>query len=235
MKVMTTFQAMKDAIGNLLPDNLLLAALNSIIHNDAAHNLDHILRVVTLGNQLCDKVETLTVTQRQMVLAGCLMHDLGCRYDRDTHHIISYGLAFEYCEKYAAGIFTVDEVRIIAQSCMQHRGSWGRKGEPPRDNIICDLVALADRGLWDKYEYVKRSVQFHLSREGEDNLPNVRKEVMLHVPDKFGHQGYVWAEYPALGRSLYREEIANFIEFAENPRKIEAMIDAIFAELKLYR
>ncbi|EBV8434051.1 HD domain-containing protein [Salmonella enterica] len=230
MKVMTTYQAIKAVIGDALPDKLLLACLNSIIHNDDAHNLDHIKTVVTLGNTLCDKLGVEMKT-RQMVLAGCLMHDLGCRYHRKTHHQISYGLAFEYLEKFGDGIFSEDEILTVAESCLQHRASWTES----RDKIVCDLVALADRGIWSKKEYVTRSVQFHLHRIGEMGPEAVRQEVLAHIPDKFGHNGYAWTSYPAIGFQLYKEEIDDFKEFALDPDKINAMIDLIFNELHIYR
>lgn len=230
MKVMKTYQAIKLVIGEVLPDKLLLACLNSIIHNDEAHNLDHIQKVVTLGNELADRTE-LSMKHRQMVLAGCLMHDLGCRYHRKTHHQISYGLAFEYLEKFGDGIFTEEEILVIAESCLQHRASWTED----RSGQICDLVALADRGIWNKKEYVTRSVQFHLHRIGELGIDAVRKEAQMHIPDKFGEDGYAWKKYPRIGFTLFEKEIEDFKRFALSPAEIDEMIDVVLNELKLFR
>lgn len=230
MSVMATYKAIKEVIGDCLPSKLLIACLNSIIHNDEAHNLKHIQGVVILGYKLCDRLGT-DMKMRQMVLAGCLMHDLGCRYNRKTHHQISYGLAFEYLEKFSEGLFTENEVMVIAESCLQHRASWTKD----RTHLVCELVALADRGVWDKREYITRSVQFHLNNLGEGNMDAVREEVMKHIPDKFGMEGYAWKKYPSLGFQLFEKEINEFIKFALDPEKVSAMIDAVFVDLKLYR
>ena len=227
MKVMQTYHAIKDVIGDCLPNKLLIACLNSIVHNDDAHNLDHIQKVVILGHVLCDKLN-LRDSMRQMVLAGCLMHDLGCRYHRATHHQISYGLAFEYLEKFGEGMFDDAAMMTVAESCLQHRASW----REDRTSLICEVVALADRGKWDKREYVTRSVQFHLNRVGD--VDAVREEVMKHIPDKFGENGYAWKKYPGLGFMLFRDEITDFMGFATDPKKVSAMIDAVFVDLKLY-
>lgn len=228
MKVLNVYQTIKKTIGEALPDKLLLACLNSIVHNDDAHNLDHIENVILTGHDICNRVDADMKT-RQMTLAGCLMHDLGCRYHRATHHIIGYGLAFEYLEKYADGMFSEDEIMIIAESCMQHRGSY--KGE--RTHLVCELVALADRGTWNEYQYTMRSVQFHTSNLGKMHIDDVRKEVQIHIPDKFGENGYAWTKYPALGHELFKDEIARFKAYAVDPKAIDAMIDRILVDLEI--
>ena len=105
-----------------LPRLLIEKCITSIQFNDRAHDLEHVYSVCRLG-YLLGLREGMTEVECKMIQAGCLMHDLGCRYDRDSHHFISYGLAFEYLDNWAKGVFTPEQIMVIANSCYEHRAS----------------------------------------------------------------------------------------------------------------
>lgn len=216
---------------SLLNRNLLMAAFQSIVHNDEAHNVEHVRAVILLGDEICTRMEVDDQTRR-MVLAGCLLHDLGCRYDRKTHHLISYGLAFEYLDKYGRGEYSEQDVMLVARACLEHRASY--EGQPT--HLVSELVALADRGnvtteAYREY-YITRSIQFH-GCNTRYNLDAVKEEVLKHIPDKFGVNGYAWKTYPKIGFKVFGGAIEELKAFADNLAEVEKVIDRLFVKLNL--
>lgn len=189
----------QELIGLYIPIDLLRNCVYSITLNDPAHNLDHVFGVCKAGLELADKAG-LTDKEKRLAVAGCLMHDLGCRYDRDTHHIISFGLVFDRIAGLAPKSFTPDEVKTIAIACLEHRAS--SKTKPT--NKVSEIVALADRGEPDLPLYIRRAIQ-HRKEDGltkEEMIDEVHK----HLIDKFGLDGYCWESYPPLGLEVFKDQ-----------------------------
>lgn len=220
MNLYDAIARVKRTVNNLLPDTLILRVLESTQFNDLAHNLEHIVSVVEHGDELCRNYKPeLDFQTHSMVLAGCLMHDLGTRYDRATHHFISYGMVFDWLGQYGEGFYNNEEVKLIADACLQHRSSY--KGD--LTSVVSELVALADRGKLNQEEYIKRSIQFHANNIGQIK-DKVFAEVSSHVPDKFGTSGYNWGRYPKLGLRIYAKEVEAFKSFADNPEAVKAKV-----------
>lgn len=190
----------KIVLSPLIPLDLIRHCLWSITFNDKAHDLTHVYHVCQQGNTL-SSLQDYDDNWRALVLAGCLLHDIGCRYDRASHHVIAYGLTFELLNRHAPGHFSAEETLIIAKSCLEHRASWKGGFSHP----ISETVALADRGIPDFELYCKRAVQFRLGNQLDDKV--LIEEVKAHLEDKFlPNTGYVWKSYPELGLSLYQKE-----------------------------
>lgn len=220
MNLYTAINEVKKTVNNLLPDTLILRAMESVQDNDLAHNLEHVVSVVKHADELCrNHRPELSFKTHSMVLAGALLHDLGCKYKRETHHFISYGMAFDWLGRYGEGYYNQEEVNLIADACLQHRSSY--KGE--LTSLISELVALADRGKLDQEEYIKRSIQFHSNNIGQIK-DKVMEEVCSHVPDKFGTHGYNWGRYPKLGLKIYAKEVKAFKEFADDPIRVKQKV-----------
>lgn len=184
-----------------LPKSLIDVCESSIAFNDLAHQHKHIERVINYGMELCDHF-AVDSRVRLMVLTGCLMHDLGCRYDRKTHHFISYGMTFELLRCHAPDLFNAEETKLVALSCLEHRASY--KGS--HSSKISELVALADRGPLDYNELIDRCVQFNLKKK--DTTPAyVLDYAVRHLEDKCGMDGYMWESYPAIGWELNGDRI----------------------------
>ncbi len=211
--------------GNLIPQDLIRYCIYSNGLNDPAHQNDHIYQVCVLGADICNHLE-LGDDDRAMVLAGCLMHDLGCRYDRKTHHLISYGLAYSFMDNYANGHFSPEEQLKIAHSCLQHRASF--KGA--FYSTISEIVALADRGMPDFDAYATRAVQFRL---GEVSDPDVMVEgVLQHMLEKFTPvEGYAWKTYPLMGKRLFAQEWEEFTNLLLDPNKAAERVKALHIQL----
>lgn len=211
----------------LLTQDMIRHGIYSFTFNDAAHDIKHIYYVCKLGFDLCLQ-SGLNDRDTSLVLAGCFLHDIGCRYDRATHHIISYGMTFTFLDAHAPGHFDAEETLLIAKSCLEHRAS-NKEGFSSK---ISELVALADRGIPDFELYAKRAVQFRFGSVSDDNV--MAEEVYAHMLDKFlPESGYVWDNYPKLGKELFEQEWEVFQSKLLDQELALTIIKEIFAQLKL--
>lgn len=183
--------------------DLLRYCVYSISLNDIAHNLGHVWDVCSLGKDICDQLG-VDERSRMLVYVGCLLHDIGCRYERKHHHLIGYGLVYELVCRYWPGEFSDDELLTIATAVLEHRSS--NKNKP--SNPISSIVSVADSGAPDFYKYVRRAVQFRLMSNMEGTV--LIEETYKHLLEKFGVEGYHWKSYPDIGMELFKAEWDDF-------------------------
>ena len=214
---------------SLIPNNLLWWCVKSIAMNDPAHNLGHVLDVVRLGNELATK-EGLDYDARLKVNLACLFHDLGCRYNRDDHHVIGYGMCYTLLEEHWPEQFNPKEICEIAVAVLEHRSS--NKSKP--SSLISEIVSVADSGKPDILTYIKRSLQFRISR---GDLENKGKETLFlevseHLNEKFGSSdGYHWVSYPELGKRHFSEEWGNFDIILSDKSILLDRIESVYNKL----
>lgn len=212
-----------------LPSPLIVECYNSILENDVAHNVDHIYAVVNHGFELAhrtDRKYKLSHAEKAMVLAGCLMHDLGCRYDRETHHQIAYGMSYRLLDQFAPEMFSPEQKKIIALSCLEHRASW-RGG---CSNLISVLVALADRGKPDMDNYIKRSLLFRMDKPYDTDIELIQY-VYDHLKEKIASGGYMWKSYPEIGWLIYPDEIDRIQKLVDDDEALHHRIIEVLNRL----
>jgi exopolyphosphatase/pppGpp-phosphohydrolase len=183
--------------------DLLRYCVYSISLNDVAHNLSHVMDVSKLGVSICEQLG-LGERDTLLVYMGCLLHDIGCRYERKQHHLIGYGLTYELINRYCPGDFTDEEILIIATAVLEHRSSNPEKPS----NLISGIVSVSDSGAPDFAKYVKRAVQFRLKRKLSTEV--IIEDVYKHLLEKFGVEGYHWKSYPEIGMELFKNEWDDF-------------------------
>lgn len=205
--------------------DLLRFCIYSISLNDPAHNLGHVFDVCELGTHLCEKMGLDDRTSLQVYL-GCLLHDIGCKYDRKTHHLIGYGLTYELLSRYCPGDFTPEETKDIALAVLEHRSSNPNKPS----NLVSSLVSIADSGVPSFEKYVKRAIQFRM--KDDLSLSTMKENVKHHLLDKFGVQGYHWKSYPDVGMELFKDEWSIFSEKLYSEQIFDNTITEIFKSLK---
>lgn len=200
---------------------LLRWCVYSISLNDAAHNLGHVMDVCRLGQSMSEK---LGLDERTTLLVGlgCLLHDIGCRYERSQHHLIGYGLAYELINRYWPGEFTDEEQLIVATAVLEHRSSNRYKPS----NLVAEIVSVADSGAPDFNKYVRRAVQYRLSKNMENDV--LVEDVYRHMLEKFGAEGYHWKSYPDVGMELYREEWDEFTKHLYDEEYTTGVIKATY-------
>lgn len=214
-------------LSRFLPIGLIRKCVYSIQFNDPAHNVDHVYKVCKLALKLCDQ-QGMSNDDTKIILAGALMHDLGCRYDRDDHHFISYGMSFTYIEAEAWWVFTDEEKLLVGRACLEHRASY--KGK--HTSVHSMLVALADRGVPDIDLYIKRAILFRLDKGLDDDI--LREEVYKHLLEKFSPgTGNVWNNYPSLGLELWQNEWEQFNATLLDSEACIARIAQLHEQLKL--
>lgn len=208
-------------LGDVLPLGLIRRCLYSIQFNDEAHNLDHVYDVCLLACELCDRNQ-ISFNDRKIIVAGALMHDLGCRFDRDTHHFISYGMAMAWLDTDTSDLFNDKEKYLVGRSCLEHRASYKGKFH----SWHSEYVALADRGIPDIKKYIGRAINFR--KEHNLALDVLKEEVYKHLMEKFAPEvGYAWKNYPALGKELFSDEWESFFQILLDSEKCNVLIESI--------
>ncbi|KAB3419326.1 HD domain-containing protein [Escherichia coli] len=184
---------------------LLRYCVYSISLNDPAHNLGHVMDVCKLGKRICEEIG-LDDRSTLLVYLGCLLHDIGCKFERKHHHLIGYGLTYELIDRYWSGEFDDDELLTIATAVLEHRSSNPNKPS----NLVSSIVSIADSGAPNLDLYVKRAIQFRLKKNmpGEELVEDVYK----HLLEKFGVEGYHWRSYPDIGMEMFKTEWEDFSE-----------------------
>lgn len=219
--------------GIFVPQEFLVAMVDSISLNDPAHHLGHVYDVTALTRELCRDLD-LNYHDTEMAMVGALLHDIGCKYDRLDHHVIGYGLTFEYLHLYWRGGFTKQETRIIAKAVLEHRSS----NEAKPTSVISEIVSVADTGKPDIDLYIKRAIQYRLSvavPESPEAIQTFKHEVKLHLHEKFGLvDGYHWKSYPDLGSRFFKGEWDTFTAWLEPGKDVQltALIEGKYNTLR---
>lgn len=193
--------------GNLIQKDLLRWCIYSITLNDPAHQLDHVYDVCAKGSEIFNhyrEVMGLNDLDESIVAHACLMHDLGCRYNRKDHHIIGYGLVYDYINRYCPGDFSPETLMQIATCVIEHRSS--NKGKP--STVLSEIVSIADTGEPNLQLYLTRALKFRLSGKEESytKIEELYEATLDHIDDKFGEHGHHWKSYPEIGLNYYEEE-----------------------------
>lgn len=205
-------------VENYVPRNLTMYCIESYTHNDPCHNVGHMLGVLKEAEYFCTKDIKLDSRDKKLLYTAILMHDLGCRYDRKTHHLISYGMSFKLMEELGQGFYDKDEMMIVALAVKEHRSS----GDGKYSTIISELVALADKGKPNLDKYITAAVLYRKNLK----IPRIFKiqSVINHLVDKFSESGYCWDSYPSLGRKLYKDEIDVLIESIKDEEYLRLLV-----------
>lgn len=195
--------------GYKMQKELLRYCVWSISLNDIAHNLGHVWDVCKLGIKISDDMN-LNERDTMLVNISCLLHDIGCRYERKHHHVIGYGLVYELVSRYWPHEFSDEELLTMATAVLEHRSSNPNKPT----SLISSIVSVADSGAPDFNLYIKRAVLFRIkSNMAKEHLV---EDVYKHLLDKFGVEGYHWKSYPDIGMEFFKEEWAKFSDLLYN-------------------
>lgn len=187
--------------------------------NDSGHNLEHVYAVVKLGVELAEAKGWKGTRNMDIVFYGCLMHDMGCRWNRDRHHIESAELAEDLLKSFCNDDMNNEMIREIVKCCLEHRSSYA--AGPSTE--MSEVVALADRGKPDFFITVMRAFNF---RE-KDGIPQheMVDKVYEHLLDKYSETtGYNWKSYSKAGLELFAAEWAEFHRLMQR-RNVRYLVD----------
>ena len=169
---------------------------------DGGHKRDHAEAVIR---------ESLVLAREhgadeQMAYVIAAYHDLGLRYDRETHHIRSGEILME--DERLRQWFTEEQLLIMREAIEDHRAS----GKNPPRTIYGAIVAEADRQIIPE-TVIARTMAYSaklypagdfLAREGHEYFETLYARSREHLLEKYAEGGYMrlWLHSERNVRSL---------------------------------
>lgn len=175
---------------------------------DAAHNMEHVMRVIKMSNVLARKMGA-DVNMAYVVAA---YHDLGLDGPRAVHHITSGKIL--KADKRLERWFTQQQINTMVQAVEDHRASASRA---PR-SIYGRIVAEADRDLLSDTVF-RRTVLFGLEHYPEMSDDEHWQRFREHIMQKYSVSGYIHL----------------WIQGSDNERKLKELRSIIADEALLRR
>ncbi|MBP5258363.1 MAG: HD domain-containing protein [Prevotella sp.] len=184
---------------------------------DAAHNMEHVTRVIRRSLDLAQK----TGADIDMAYTIAAYHDLGLEGPRAVHHLTSGKIlvADQRLKKW----FSPMQIKIMKEAVEDHRAS---AAHAPR-SMYGKIVAEADRDL-DPETVFQRTILFGLS-----NYPEMTKEQQWerfkdHLDNKYSVNGYIKLWLHGSDNELKLKQIREFIA---TPEKLKALFNRLYDNL----
>ena len=147
---------------------------------DGGHKRDHAQTVIDESLKLAREHNA----DGQMAYTIAAYHDLGLRYDRETHHLHSGRilLADERLREW----FTEEQLLVMRDAVEDHRAS---SKNPPR-TIYGAIVAEADRQI-DPGTVIRRTMAYSKKLLPEAGFENLYQRSYEHLLEKYAEGGYM--------------------------------------------
>ena len=154
---------------------------------DGGHKRDHAQMVIDESLKLAREHGA----DEQMAYVIAAYHDLGLRYDRETHHIHSGEILM--ADKMLRQWFTEEQLRTMRDAVEDHRAS---SKNPPR-TIYGAIVAEADRQIY-------RTMAFSKKMFPDGDFETLYQRSKEHLLEKYAEGGYMrlWLNSERNVRSL---------------------------------
>ena len=160
---------------------------------DGGHKRDHAEAVIR---------ESLVLAREhgadeQMAYVIAAYHDLGLRYDRETHHIRSGEILME--DKRLRQWFTEEQLLIMREAIEDHRAS----GKNPPRTIYGAIVAEADRQIIPE-TVIARTMAYSAKLYPAGDFETLYARSREHLLEKYAEGGYMrlWLHSERNVRSL---------------------------------
>jgi len=147
---------------------------------DGGHRRDHAYAVI---NESISLARTHNADER-MAYVIAAYHDLGLRFDRETHHIHSAQILLE--DTALRQWFTQDQLHLMSEAIEDHRAS---SSHPPR-SIYGAIVAEADR-LIDPITVIHRTMAYSLKLLPDADFETLYLRSKEHLHEKYAEGGYM--------------------------------------------
>jgi len=185
---------------------------------DGGHRRDHAQMVIDESLKLAREHGA----DEQMAYVIAAYHDLGLRFDRETHHIHSGEILM--ADQQLRKWFTQEQLETMRDAVEDHRAS---SKHPPR-TIYGAIVAEADRQI-NPTLVIHRTMAYSaklypegdfLAREGHDYFETLYARSKEHLLEKYAEGGYMrlWLNSERNVRSL--EELRAIIRDEEKLRAL---------------
>lgn len=160
---------------------------------DGGHKRDHAQMVIDESLKLAREHDA----DERMAYVIAAYHDLGLRFDRETHHIHSGEILL--ADKNLRQWFTQEQLLVMRDAVEDHRAS---SKHPPR-TIYGAIVAEADRQI-DPTLVVHRTMAYSAKLFPDGDFETLYARTKEHLLDKYAEGGYMrlWLNSERNVRSL---------------------------------
>lgn len=165
--------------------------------NDAAHRVEHFLKVEECGLIIADRLDLRF--DYQLITYVAFFHDMFA-WSRDNHHEMSARWIETTSYPLISSLPKIDK-KMVASGCLQHRASF--KGS--YDGKFSEMMASADREVpGNVARMVERAVQYRIGKGY--SRADAMKPAVDHIKEKFSESGY--CRYPNMYLEVFGEELA---------------------------
>ena len=185
---------------------------------DGGHQRDHAQMVIDESVKLA----RAHGADEQMAYVIAAYHDLGLRFDRETHHIHSGEILM--ADERLREWFTEEQLAVMLDAVEDHRAS---SKNPPR-TIYGAIVAEADRQINPEL-VIHRTMAYSAKLFPDGDFETLYARSKEHLLEKYAEGGYMklWLNSERNVRSL--EELRAIIR---DEKQLRAMCEAWFSSKK---
>ena len=160
---------------------------------DAGHQRDHARTVIRESLQLAREYHV----DEQMAYVIAAYHDLGLRYDRESHHIRSGEILM--ADDRLRQWFTEEQLTVMRDAVEDHRAS----GKNPPRTIYGAIVAEADRQIIPE-TVIARTMAYSAKLYPDGDFETLYARSREHLLEKYAEGGYMhlWLNSERNVRSL---------------------------------
>ena len=147
---------------------------------DGGHRRDHALTVISESLKLAREYGA----DEQMAYVTAAYHDLGLRFDRETHHIHSGEILM--ADQTLRQWFSEEQLLTMRDAVEDHRAS----GKNPPRTIYGAIVAEADRQI-DPVTVVQRTMAYSAKMYPDGDFETLYRRSLEHLKEKYAEGGYL--------------------------------------------
>ena len=147
---------------------------------DGGHQRDHAQTVIAESIKLA----RTNHADEQMAYVIAAYHDLGLRFDRETHHIHSGEILM--ADDNLRQWFTEEQLLVMRDAVEDHRAS----GKNPPRTIYGAIVAEADRQI-EPQTVIRRTMAYSVKLMPDGDFEAVYQRSKEHLLEKYAEGGYL--------------------------------------------
>lgn len=147
---------------------------------DGGHKRDHAETVIRESLKLAREYHA----DEKMAYTIAAYHDLGLRFDRETHHLRSGEILM--ADENLRQWFTDEQLLTMRDAVEDHRAS----GKNPPRTLYGAIVAEADRQI-DPHTVIRRTMAYSAKMFPDGDFETLYKRSKEHLLDKYAEGGYL--------------------------------------------
>jgi len=147
---------------------------------DGGHQRDHAETVIRESLKLAREYHA----DERMAYTIAAYHDLGLRFDRETHHLRSGEILM--ADETLRQWFSEEQLLVMRDAVEDHRAS----GKNPPRTLYGAIVAEADRQI-DPHTVIRRTMAYSAKLFPDGDFETLYQRSKEHLLDKYAEGGYL--------------------------------------------